>query len=86
MYADDCLIYCIGNNWNLMRPKIAEGLESFQEWCTNNRLKLNARKSKSLLIGLYQRVNDFGFSENFTLNDQQLDFTNTYNYLGYQNI
>ena len=51
MYADDCLIYCIGNNWNLMRPRLENGVSKFQEWCLNNRLKLNACKSKSLLIG-----------------------------------
>ena len=22
MYADDCLIYCTGNNWDFVRPKI----------------------------------------------------------------
>ena len=33
MYADDCLIYTIGNNWGNMFPKIQDGLDSFQNWC-----------------------------------------------------
>ena len=82
MYADDCLIYCTGNNWNNMRPKIDHGLECFLEWCTKNRLKLNARKSKSLLIGSYQKINTVDFNDKFTSNNQELNFTNTYNYLG----
>ena len=50
MYADDCLIYTIGNNWDRMVPKIQQGLDCFQDWCLNNCLKLNVSKSKSLVI------------------------------------
>ena len=28
MYADDCLIYTVGNNWNMMFPKLQQGLKS----------------------------------------------------------
>ena len=31
MYADDCLIYTIGNDWELMVPKMQAGLNSFQQ-------------------------------------------------------
>ena len=43
---------------------------------------MNVRKSKSLLIGSYQKINTVDFNENLTLDTQELDFTNTYNYLG----
>ena len=82
MYADDCLIYCMGNNWNLMRPKIEHGLGCFQEWCIRNRLKLNVRKSKALLIGSQHKINIVDFGDKFSLNNQSLEFTSTYNYLG----
>ena len=57
-YADDSLIYSIGNNWNEMRRNVEHGLESFSNWCTQNRLKLNIKKSKSLLIGWYQKIDN----------------------------
>ena len=82
MYADDCLIYCIGNNWNQMRQKIEHGLGNFQDWCIVNRLKLNVCKSKSLVIGSYHKMNNIDLNDEFILNDQHLDFTETYNYLG----
>ena len=82
MYADDCLIYCIGNNWNLMRPKIENGLELFQEWCIRNRMKLNVSKSKSLLIGSHHKLNGIDINERFVLDGCMLEFVQSYNYLG----
>ena len=51
MYADDCLIYTIGNNWNTMYPNIQNGLNCFQNWCVSNSLKLNVGKTKALVLG-----------------------------------
>ena len=82
MYADDCLIYCLGNNWNLMRPNISNGLDCFNAWCLKNRLKLNVKKSKSLLIGSYQKMGNIDLSEKFVLDGKPLEFVQTYNYLG----
>ena len=82
MYAEDCLIYCVGNNWNLMRPNIENGLQNFHDWCERNMLKLNIKKSKSLLIGSYHKIRSFDFTDKFKLAGQELDFVHTYNYLG----
>ena len=82
MYADDCLIYCIGNNWESMRPKLQYGLDSFQNWCLCNRMKLNVCKSKSLIIGTNQKIGNIDIAESFMLNNEGLEFTDTYNYLG----
>ena len=48
MYADDCLIYTIGNTWETMVPRIQDGFDSFQAWCKKNCLKLNIRKGPSI--------------------------------------
>ena len=37
MYADDCLIYTVGNNWDNMTLKLQEGLRGFENWCLENR-------------------------------------------------
>ena len=82
MYADDCLIYTTGNNWELMCPKIQYGLDNFQNWCVNNRLKLNVRKSKALVIGTSYKLNTVTQDNKFTLSGDVLEYTDIYNYLG----
>ena len=82
MYADDCLIYTTGKNWDIMRPKIQEGLDNFQNWCLINRLKLNARKSKSLVIGSKHKLGTVSLENKFNLDGNLLEFPETYNYLG----
>ena len=82
MYADDCLIYTIGNNWENMTPKLRDGLQCFENWCVKNSLKLNARKSKVLALGTSTKVSTVNVEEKFMLNGQGLDYTKVYNYLG----
>ena len=38
MYADDCLIYTIGNSGERIVTTIQEGLNNFQTWCLDNGL------------------------------------------------
>ena len=82
MYADDCLIYTIGNNWELMSPKLHDGLKCFETWCVNNSLKLNARKSKALILGSSAKIPLLEPENRFTLNGHKLEFVKVYNYLG----
>ena len=58
MYADDCLIYAIGNNWEDIVPGIQAGLDGFQNWCKQNCLKLNVCKSKSLVLGTQYKLSN----------------------------
>ena len=83
MYADDCLIYCIGNNWNTMRQKIQEDLNNFHNWCVSNKLKVNVRKSKALLIGSNHKLGLLNLDDKLCLNGEMLQYTDTYNYLGF---
>ena len=82
MYADDCLIYTIGNNWDRMVPKIQQGLDCFQDWCLNNCLKLNVSKSKSLVKGTNHKLTGLDLNNRFMLNNIPLQHVLTYNYLG----
>ena len=50
MYADDCVLYLSGNNWDIMRPKIEEDLECFEHWGELKNLNFNIKKSKLLFI------------------------------------
>ena len=50
MYADDCILYTVGNNWNQVRACLQVGLIGFDDWCRNNSMVLNISKSKCLLV------------------------------------
>ena len=52
MYAEDCILFNSGNNWNRMFECIQTDLDNVNLWCHRNRLKLSETKSKVLLIGL----------------------------------
>ena len=82
MYADDCLIYTVGNNWENMVPYIQDGLDDFQHWCENNCLKLNTRKSKSLVIGTQYKLAGINVDNRFKLENLYLGHVGEYNYLG----
>ena len=82
MYADDCLIYTVGNNCEDMVPRIQGGLNGFQSWCKKNCLKLNIRKSKSLVICTQHKLMSIDYENRFVLGDCGLDHVNVYNYLG----
>ena len=32
MYADDCVLYLPGNNWDSIRPEIQEDFDCFEHW------------------------------------------------------
>ena len=82
MYADDCLIYAIGNNSERMVPNVQTGLDGFQCWCVNNCMKLNVRKSKSLVIGTQHKISNINTVYRFKLGDLNLEHVNEYSYSG----
>ena len=82
MFADDCLIYKIGYNWETMVPKIQTGFDQFQHWCINNRLKLNVKKTKSIVIDTNFEIKDLNLKSRFNLHNVSLENVQTFNYLG----
>ena len=52
MYADDCMLYCTGNNWLHVFNKLQHGLINFDTWCVRNSMVLNVSKSKCLGVEL----------------------------------
>ena len=82
MYADDCILFMSGNNWNIMRNLIQPDLDNIQMWCEQNRLKLSISKSKSLLIGSVSKLTHVDHAQKLSLNDLELDIVPKYKYLG----
>ena len=82
MYADDCILYTSGNDWNRMKLKIQPELDNVQLWCTRNRLKLNVSKSKVLLFGSRHKLSNVDFTQCLMLDDVHLNYCHIYTYLG----
>ena len=82
MYADDCILYTSGNEWNRMRQKIQPEIDNIHRWCTLNRLRLNIDKSKILVFGTRSKLKKIDFSQQIMLGNKPLKFTDKYKYLG----
>ena len=82
MYADDCILFCSGNNWNIMSANIQSDLHNVHSWCVRNRLKLNEKKSKTLLFGSISKLKTVDLSKKLKIGLSNLEFVEKYCYLG----
>ena len=76
MYADDCVLYLSGNNWDSIRDKIQE------HWGELNNLHLNVNKTKVMIAGTHTKLSRLGDVEPLQLYDNDVGFVKQYNYLG----
>ena len=65
-----------------MFPNIQDGLNAFHEWCVDNSLNLNVRKTKSLILGSNFKTSGIDLDNRFVINGESLEYTAVYNYLG----
>ena len=82
MYADGCVLYLSGNNWQSIRNKIQEDLDCFEHWGELNNLHLNVKKTKIMILSTHSRLNRLGILEPIILYDRPIDFVTQYKYLG----
>ena len=82
MYADDCILFGSGNNWNCMVNRIQNDLDSVGMWCQRNRLKLSETKSKVLLFGSISKLKTVDYTKSLHNGPTHLDFVIKYKYLG----
>ena len=82
MCADDCILFCSGNDWNIMKDNIQSSLENVNRWCHRNKLKLSNLKLKVLLFGSIPKLKAVDYSKTLHIGATQLDFVERYKYLG----
>ena len=57
-------------------------LDKVHRWCSDNRLKLNIKKSKTLLIGSRSKLGKVDYTNTLKLSGHVLAFVDKYKYLG----
>ena len=66
MYADDSTVHVSGRSTDELSVKLSEDLKYIHKWCKDNKMVINADKTKSMLISSKQKQNTL--SEETTLN------------------
>lgn len=81
MYADDTIIYCSGPDTNEIMRILQDDLNRVAQWMVNNRLVLNQSKTKVILFGTKQKLeNVSGFT--IKLHGHDIERVRKFSYLG----
>ena len=79
LYADDTVLYVADKNPDLAATCLEEGLCKLSEWCILNKLTVNVKKTKHMVLTPPGRDR---VCKAVNLNGEALDTVRTYNYLG----
>ena len=82
MYADDCILYCTGDNWPNVRERLQGGLIGFDTWCRTYNMVLNVSKSKCLVISSRSKLSRIDYGQCLCLCNIFLEYVKKFCYLG----
>ena len=82
MFAEDCVLYSIGNDFNHMYHRLQLDLDAFINWCSVNGLKINSEKTKAMLCSTRNRLHVMHNMINFKILGNEVQYVTQYNYLG----
>ena len=84
MYADDTSLTLPAYDPTTLEEKLNKDLDEVQKWLKSNKLTLNVKKTKYMIIGSHYRLRKLNADLNVTVNSQQLtrDRVTNYRYLG----
>ena len=58
LFADDCVMYLSGNNWNVIQRRMQRDFESVIDWTFQNNLRLNQDKTNAIIFGSRFRLSN----------------------------
>ena len=79
LYADDTVLYSSDKCSKSASLKLEDGLKELSYWCNENRLTINVKKTKHMILCPFNAVKR---NDCVLLNDMKLDLVHSYNYLG----
>ena len=82
MFADDCVLYKRGKNWNDIRCPMQDMLDMYISWGTTHCLSLNADKTKCMIVANRGKLNALVDPAPFNAGNRQIMFVKKFSYLG----
>ena len=82
LYADDIVLYTANNNLTITSQHMNEDLQLVQQWCSDNSLTINSKKTKVMGFSLINKNIHFKDICQFKLRNQSLEVVDKYKYLG----
>ena len=82
MYADDCVLYYTGNNWNTVYDVLQSDLSKLVDWTSRNMLKLNSEKTQAMIVGTRNKISKIKDPKPFLITGKGIKYVKKYNYLG----
>ena len=76
MFADDCVLYmsAAGNNWDVIKLKLQQDLNTFVKWSTENAFTLNISKTKTVIFGNRHKLSKLKMPDQLYIYGKMLDF------------
>ena len=56
LFADDCILYYTGNNWENVYSVLQNELTKFVNWTAKNMLKLNEKNKQAMIVCMRNRL------------------------------
>ena len=78
LFADDCIVYLSGYNWQNVKEPLQCHLDKIDDWCCVNALALNARKPKSMILGNRSKLDNIVNQTLLKIGDSDVEFVNRY--------
>ena len=82
MYADDTSLTLSAYDPTTLEEKLNKDLDEVQKLLKSNKLTLNVKKTRHMIIGSHYRLRHLNGDLNVTVNSQQLTRVTYYRYLG----
>ncbi len=82
LYADDTALFVSSKNLAEIQTKLSEDLDSVSRWLAENRLTLNAKKTKCMLFGSPQKLARVREELRIQIDGEFLEHVKVFKYLG----
>ena len=82
LYADDTTIHTSNESVHVINNKLQNDLVQVRKWCKNNDMALNAKKTKTMLMGSFHKLSLLHYELQLYFDDECLNNVNTHKLLG----
>ena len=82
LFADDCVMYLTGNNWNEINRRMQCDFDAVIDWTLKNNLRLNHAKTFAMIFSTCNRLARIEEPRPFIIGNNVVRFVKIQMYLG----